>query len=111
MAAVMWQHLIPRRLAGKVAAWNRATPSCIREQKLPYVSGGGVRRLQLSTADASVQERAWMRMANTVRTMAGTPSTPEPEETKFSWELQDLLNEDLYKDKASFSLLFHFQLP
>ena len=36
-----------------------------------------------------------MRMANTVRTMVGSPSMLELEETKFSWELQDLLNEDL----------------
>ncbi|XP_044441568.1 uncharacterized protein [Triticum aestivum] len=106
----MFQHPVRRRLAAAAWNWNRATAT-------RHLGPGGVRQLGWTKAAsdghaASAQEKAHyvpplfsaMRADSAKYSTTPDPKEehpePELEETPtFSWELQGLLNEDLYKDQ------------
>jgi hypothetical protein len=103
----MCRRLAPCRLAAE--AWKRRTPIWHLRAKASLPGGFDwlKEKMSASNGDAAlVQEQGPVEKADPRAAISSTPDSErnkEPEETKFSWswKLEDLRNENFFKNEAS----------
>ena len=126
-AAAMCRRLVPRRLAS--AAWKN--PAAIGHLRPAASPAAGFRWLTETSDDSAAEQGPVEKTGDPLvkltmswrlfleereqekhkekTTMSSKPDLgkhKEPKEAKFSWDLEDLLNKDFFKNQTSFGLFF-----